>query len=652
MSGTSEEDVDVAEMVGDGEVTNGPDVEQLPDTADFTDAPLFGDEMPMVLASSDDDPTKTREWRSSLFEKLFIQESDQTWAEVLLNLIPEGPDKVSLEDFINSHSAGNWSRGESMEDVDLFHDSVVQDWANHDSDITELWNGFVGRIKNLQPRYDEKLLCKPSGPLSAILTIIWHYPTFLCSKTHWGSTYDQKNPSLLTQKWKVGSSPFVRTQDSIPIRSTFKHNCPADFETWKQWPKIEKECNEFNRVLIAHSKFIILIGKRNFESMESLVAHEGSCELVTLELNHPQLPTMFEKPASVCLVRDRETREVRHVVFLSNHCQSFFYNPDPRTAAYHDLLWNAALSLSGLPVSRPYSFMKTASAARVGTPRNAFYIRTTLGMLVGLRKQEKALGITYSREFVINACPTLDPDVLKEYEANEGGSYVLMALAAANSGHQIRRHIKAMTTKAREGVQAALESKEWQDLVAFKRELYEADKVRIGWYKNLGMKLPTHNYVDIGRKTLAFALTRQALGICERAGRRRISFCDWRDERISEGDQDFASLPEEDQLHMYHEEASPFSFKDDCFLTILESPETMSHIWRKNLLYRHVVFYSTQYPGGLRWPGDGNPDLDEFDYTQDHPAVCVEGKVSDRVRMSLASPEEAHNLENSRYSFF
>ncbi|CAJ2503925.1 Uu.00g113190.m01.CDS01 [Anthostomella pinea] len=146
----------------------------------------------------------TRESISELFG--FPMGRDETWGNVLLGLLEEGSDKDSLKDFVESHKADKWKRGESTEDVLAFLQSKAIGWADHDPELTLIWKRFIPRFQTLLgAEYSTKLLCKPSGPLDAILTIVWHYPTFTTKKHNYGHVFDTSNPCLRFQWQKLAT---------------------------------------------------------------------------------------------------------------------------------------------------------------------------------------------------------------------------------------------------------------------------------------------------------------------------------------------------------------------------------------------------------------------------------------------------------------
>ncbi|KAI6087592.1 hypothetical protein F4821DRAFT_277757 [Hypoxylon rubiginosum] len=122
-------------------------------------------------------------------------------AELFLNRLPSAT-KVGVQNF-----CARLGKSKPASDIDLngFLTSDDNNWQDHDSDLTGLWDKFVDDImalSNGQIRKSE--LVKPSGPLNAELAFIWHYPTFKTSKRHYGHVLDVTNPCLKVQYDKIG----------------------------------------------------------------------------------------------------------------------------------------------------------------------------------------------------------------------------------------------------------------------------------------------------------------------------------------------------------------------------------------------------------------------------------------------------------------
>lgn len=161
--------------------------------------------------------------QQEILDKLGYTGSFQCWADVFSRLCVQSLDDrgQSPGDFI--HSTQGIAPSDSLEPADSFLRSPTQSWPNYDDDSTRRWNELLGNVRRISNgEVDVRYLTKPSGPLAATLSFVWHYPTFRSDRTIRGSTFDPSNPSLRWLAKKIGLDSSVRVQNRIFLRHKFE----------------------------------------------------------------------------------------------------------------------------------------------------------------------------------------------------------------------------------------------------------------------------------------------------------------------------------------------------------------------------------------------------------------------------------------------
>ena len=246
------------------------------------------------------------------------------------------------------------ARGQASRSVLDFLESNNEEWQYHDVKVDAIWDAFVEKVTGLSEGAIERgSFAKPSGPLSAVLSFQWHYPTWSTKKPYWGFVMDPTNPSLRAQDKRIaqGSKSFVRTQDTFPIRHHFiKEGIPWD-SLYDNWAEIKASCLEMARTFNRQSKILVVLGRENFENVKELVGLDDDEELDRVELGSG--PRLYDQQAHFHPVRGRSENEIRRIVLLSYHSQTFFHSGTPQSIrAYHDLIWNAACSMAGIDLDK------------------------------------------------------------------------------------------------------------------------------------------------------------------------------------------------------------------------------------------------------------------------------------------------------------
>ncbi|KAK8135779.1 hypothetical protein PG984_003719 [Apiospora sp. TS-2023a] len=347
----SEDDTFVADPVGMRSVVGG---------VEYNDAASIDDELTSVADNSKD--VAPQETKTVLNTLRLSGASEHDYEGALLSAFKSQSLAAAIKSFAIKHAQDPLSRAQASGEMDVSqHD--VNSYADHDPDITERWDELVADIKKASGgQLDEQYLVKPSGPLNAILTCHWHYPTFKTKRVGYGHVMDHTNASLQFQHQKTGYSPFIRTQDSVPIRQGNSDKTPWN-EYVSGWGKIEPLLDKFNKWMNRHSKFVILLRKENFNQVYSKFHLEPTEEMIDAALRMPEVGVLFEQHLHAKVIRKKETKAICQVIFFVPHGASFYYGTQPSLAAYTDLVWNALCQMCSIDIVRETCFLGFMSKA-------------------------------------------------------------------------------------------------------------------------------------------------------------------------------------------------------------------------------------------------------------------------------------------------
>lgn len=97
-------------------------------------------------------------------------------------------------------------------------------WRSEDVDIDQKWQLLVNDLHELSNgMIVDQSLTKPSGRWDSPVAIIWNYPTWTTTNIRWSQVLDSCNPCVRMQYAKLGPSPYIRTQNKIPIREQWSN---------------------------------------------------------------------------------------------------------------------------------------------------------------------------------------------------------------------------------------------------------------------------------------------------------------------------------------------------------------------------------------------------------------------------------------------
>ncbi|RYP57684.1 hypothetical protein DL770_010609 [Monosporascus sp. CRB-9-2] len=622
-------DLALAELISEA-VPDDPDVESefILDDSDYRT--ICDDNSGMVDA------------RREVLNHLGISTKARSWAAILFELIEDETLKPSIKQFVRKIHSPEWTRGKSKEDVDEFLTTRHRAWADHDPAVTTLWDDFRAKLGPLLESAPEKMvgfedgdgvLAKPSGPLHAILACIWHYPTFRTNKPYWGHVLDKSNAFLNLQYRKTGPSRSILTLDQIPMRKEYSKDAFADFWSNPDWRQISDLCMEFSRELSKRSPLLMLLGKDNFYNMERLVQRDPCVEILKARIRLDGIRIFGGEP-SIYIIRNVDTKEIHQLVFVSYHLQWIFQCTSIKGAAYHDLLWNAALSFGGLDIAREDNFSRLVSvkadkknSGSKGIDLDSLAAYTPLRRALTLRMDEIEHGYILPESSVralFSGYYQANPELTERKALGETGSYLsrLLSLWTKNGAAKRRDPEWRASPAARKYIAA---KQRWADLR--RRRLLETNY-------ECSFKI-----ARLRARFRAITKTRQFVRLREKGSRPRQSYSDWL-KSLAPGH------PSYDLMAYYLDHVAPIGTSEAEILECIE--RTLTVQWatipdrkaatkeRNRIINAHVIFYSNDYPHGLRWVGDGGPDSDDFPYEeQDHPAVNFERVLTDADRNKL-----------------
>ncbi|KAJ5341170.1 hypothetical protein N7541_010294 [Penicillium brevicompactum] len=557
------------------------------------------------------DPSNHTNYVKELLSYMGLQTGDPSlpWEKVFFDLF-ELSDSVKSQVFdFGKSSKAKGDRFPQHEDYDKPRCATRTSWPSSNDAIDKKWNVLVDAINRLSGgSIITECLTKPTGQLHAPLAIVWNYPTWRTSNTRWMQVLDYGNPCLRMQYAKLGPNPHIRTQNRIPVREAWQ-DVGVVWDQYPNWKKIEDKCLEFCRWLNKKSKVIILVGKENcMMPRNRLIEMGSSLELLQVQMNCPKTLKLFGQRPRFELIRDRQTKEIHHIIFLAVHTQTFFHDGFWNVRAYHDFAWNAACGLLDIPVPRPNYFVRQAFWFKKRPDLRLKWSQLNRAKM--LRAGEKLQKTVLTRQAVQAAFrKTLDQNPSFNLAPDKNGSYV---------GAIIRLFVSKAWMKQ--------QTNQW-------RSSPEADKMFGTSISNL------LSSVSISKRQ---ATERAASWKYTEAAKSQKSAL----LQAARGPKKHGAWPARiDALHKTKQvrerlaaDPSTLSVVDLNCQRRLSQLRSDSSTRVVSYFKAHVICYSTTNPRGLRFRGDGGPDRDEFPYEEvDHPAVKLLGV------WTKAKRQEFHN---------
>ena len=237
----------------------------------------------------------------------------------------------------------------SSESVKAFlSNDAPQNWPSHCNEVDKLWDKYLPRMAKISG-HDESSFVKPSGPLSAIVSILWHYPTWKTKMPSFGMTFDGTNPCLKLQEVKIGASDQILTMDAIPLRREMPEGGgnPFDKEDW--WPKFQIEAEKLLAALVQKAKFRLVLGKENWDAFRSQLKEYHGIKYTGIDiLVDNQAIDIYGSRAQFYVIQNAKTSKVIQIVLPSYHLMTFFYSTGHGAAKLCDFTWNVCAAVAGL----------------------------------------------------------------------------------------------------------------------------------------------------------------------------------------------------------------------------------------------------------------------------------------------------------------
>ncbi|KAG4415105.1 hypothetical protein IFR04_011742 [Cadophora malorum] len=244
---------------------------------------------------------------------------------------------MALDGLIASEGVAEWLRGDGS------------GWASHCPSLDEIWERYSAEFAGTC-NCDIGDLVKPSGPLHAILCIVWHYPTFNTSKAKFGMTFDPTNGCLSKQKGKLGQTGSVLTLDSYPRRMKAPKPRGNPFVVMSYWKELHEMSRKFLAEVSKHSRIRIILGEDNWVDFLQDITKSSDVTYTKIPISEygKEAFELYGRPYSMYVARGKLDRKIRQLVFASWHLERFFYPMCVEAAKIHDTIWNICAAIAGL----------------------------------------------------------------------------------------------------------------------------------------------------------------------------------------------------------------------------------------------------------------------------------------------------------------
>lgn len=522
-----------------------------------------------------------------------------SWGDILLDLCETGDYMLPLKNFIGDCKTQMLYREESAEPIDDYLNRYGREsWSTHDVRIDHEWDAYASEIHGLaEGAITVGSLSKPSGPLKAVLTCNWHYPTWSSKSPLWGHVMDPTNPSLRAQKEKFGLSPLVRSQNRLPIREHYQAG-GIDWESnYPNWKRIEEK-SLLNRSLNRYSKLVMVIGTENAHSLDTIINLDSTVEVVDVRLKIP-LVRVFQAVPYFKAIRSKATKEVQQVVFFSYHTQAFHHRDvEMSTRAYHDLLWNAIsdFAMTAAPTRGAVYFLRQSDINR--RVAGSKYENTLFHLAARLRGNEKKSGVT------------LPEGVVRRAFAKTIRKHPAIMLVPDDTNSYVRCLLMHFISRAQERIN----DPEWRKGPEYQK-MYDSHIRVLDAHRSSG-----HAKGRATRQTVAYKASDK--GLYSTASLKRSATLP----RNQQQNRVAALLKVKQIKALRDSNPDDLNPKERAMQDRIRCLNVMDNQKLRDFFRNQVVWWTPWQPNGLRYGGDGCQQPDDFPYMlQDHPAVKVSG---------------------------
>ena len=549
------------------------------------------------------DPEQHAKDVEGLLSYLGVQAEDpsQPWERALLGLYDlDNVTEAKVLKFA-AECVIDGSRYPEDEDYDM-PAMGTRTWPSQDTEIDQRWDILVKSLDDLSDgEIISHALTKPTGRWDAPLAMIWNYPSWTSPNIRWAQVLDCSNPCVGMQYAKLGPNPHIRTQNRVPVRANYKAEGVLWGALFPRWSEIEEKCLEFCRWLNTRSRVILLIGKNNVTTpRHHLIEMDDSLECVSVPLHSNLSIKLYAQIPQLEIIRNRQTKEIQHLVLSSFHTQTFLDEVPFNIRAYHDILWNGACGLAGIPVPRPRYFLRHGSWFR--RKLDLRHKWNPIRRAITLRAAEKKGGTLLTECAVRWAFEkTLERNTSFELVVDKNGSYV---------GSILRMFIAKAWIKQSTGTWRASNQAAMMFNTSIPNLLNAASiEKRLA---SSGAKRKTESWKNSQAAQNMAKGQRKACRAPKKynAWSRRLDAF-FRTKQVRDR---LEAKPTELPLYQRHSQERLIKLRED----------TSSRM--KSYCKAHVIWWSKSYPKGLRYRGDGCPARDDFPYDeQEHPAVRLHG---------------------------
>ena len=224
-----------------------------------------------------------------------------------------------------------------------------QDWDTHCVHVDRLWAWYAPQFAKICG-CDEALLVKPSGMYVAIVSILWHYPSFNTASERYGMVFDPSNKCLNLQLVKLGAAGArALTVDMFPMRASPLKGGKCFHSNWDFWEEYRDLATKFQYEMTRASKVRIVLGRENWEIVRKDL--ESRSDRVVTRVPLSSTANYYEEKAHILVVRNKDG-VIQQIVLPSYHPEWVFHadrnDRNLEMARLMDVVWNFAAAIAGI----------------------------------------------------------------------------------------------------------------------------------------------------------------------------------------------------------------------------------------------------------------------------------------------------------------
>ena len=263
------------------------------------------------------------------------------------------PLKDKIREFVGT--VRKMKGAEASEDVlDFQNDDEPTEFRSHCEKVDEIWARYAPKLAKICGS-EVASLAKPSGPLMATLSIMWHYPTFTTNHPQYGMVFDDSNGCLRMQKAKIGASRQVLTFDAYPMRYSMPKTGNF-YDNLSFWEEYKAEADQLRAELSQYAKFRLVLGKDNNFALAKELERDNSIILTKIDIQVKNgedkgwsKAGIWNKTAQLFVIQDKDTKEIKQMILPSFHLMTFMKTGGMGLGSrFCDATWNICAAVAGL----------------------------------------------------------------------------------------------------------------------------------------------------------------------------------------------------------------------------------------------------------------------------------------------------------------